>query len=369
MILVDISGLLHKAIFNATKNLPQQQELHRPETYKKVFLDSILNELIETQTKYRFTFGELVICFDYKGSDSYWRKDIYPAYKAQRKLTKTSQPFDYNDVYEMFEELKVQLESNTPWKCVTAERAEADDVILVLSREIAPKLKAKTLIYSADKDMIQAQYNNPKIEQYSHQTKKWLLPEDKYDDMSHWFLEHQCLGDLSDNVFNIVHNTEFSDNFKFYLKTKNIDECYHEVYKFRELDLELKKELLLNYNVFKKLKANQETPDKDIYKTIRFGPSGLKKSIDKHGSLENFLNTNPIIKENFERNYILVMEDGIPEYVKENILMSYTKAKSVYNKNEFVKYLTNEGLFQIIQDLPTVFTEEVQELTIENCGW
>lgn len=365
-ILVDISGLLHKSVFNAVKSIPPQKDIIHVDMYKRAFIDNIINELVELELEHKSSFGELIICFDYKGKDSYWRKDIHSVYKGQRKVTKEKARFDYNDVYTLFDELKEQLQENTPWKCVTVNRAEADDTILILARELGRT--QKILIYSADKDMIQAQFNNPKVKQYSHQTKKWLLPEDKYDNMEHWLFEHQCFGDVSDNVFNIVHHSEFSDNFKKYLTQNKIDSEYHSVKKFKELDIDTKRELLSNFNVFKKPKKNEIEPVLDVYKDIRFGPSGLAKKIKEFGSFEKYLDSNPILRENFELNGILVREDGIPDYIVKDTIQTYKEARTVYNRDVFIKYLEDLGLYSCISDVQKIFKSD-EELSIDNCGW
>jgi hypothetical protein len=367
MILVDISGLLHKAAYASTKNIPAQSDLIHIDMYKHYFIDNVLSELIETQLKYRKTYGELVICFDYKGFDSYWRKDIYPAYKGQRKAIKDKQKFDYNDVYKAFEELKEQLVNNTPWKCITVNRAEADDTILILAREFG--FHEKTLIYSADKDMIQAQHNNPKIDQYSHQTKKWLTPEDKYDDMSHWFLEHQCLGDKSDNVFHILTNTEFSVSFIAHLESFGIKDLHPVQFRENKTQIQEKHEALSTFNTFKKLKADQIEPTLDVYKDIGFGTSKLDKAIAKFGSLEKLLESNPLIKANYELNYELVMEEGIPEYIWKDTLVVYNGASTNYNESVFSSYLIDLGLHQCQMDLQKVFIGQSEEISIDNCGW
>jgi len=251
---------------------------------------------------------------------------------------------------------------------VTAERAEADDIILVLSRA----LNEKILIYSGDKDMIQAQHNNPLVSQYSHQTKKWLAPEDKYEHMEHWFLEHTCLGDASDNVFNIVYKSEFSDNFKKHLEYHGIDTKFHDVYTFKtELtDIVLKKQLISSFNIYKKQRISDPEPVLDVYKDIRFGSSTLFKTIAKFKTLDKFLDSNPIIRENYNLNCKLVLEEGIPEYVRNNIIEAYKTASTAYDKQKFDDYLDRKELSQAKYDIMKVFkVQETDSLSAENCGW
>jgi 5'-3' exonuclease len=254
-----------------------------------------------------------------------------------------------------------------PWKCVTAPRAEADDSILVLARIYGQN--EKILIYSADKDMIQAQYKNPNVFQYSHQTKKWLEPEDKYDNMEHWFLEHQCLGDASDNIFHIMTKTEFSENFIKHLEDLGIKDTHPVPFRENKEQIDEKKSALSSFKKYKKPKVTDIGPVLDIYKDIRFGPSTLNKTIEKFGSLEKLLNSNKLIRENYELNYKLVMEEGIPEFIWTSVNNEFINASKKYNAEMFDKYLDDLGLFQCKMESHNIFATHNEELSIYNCGW
>jgi 5'-3' exonuclease len=199
MILVDVSSILHRMIFGSTKDSSKFTIIdgkYKTEDFIKLTMHYILSELIDIQIKYS-NYGEVVLCFDdYK--KEYWRRDIYHEYKLSRRVSsqKSENPVNYKEVYSYTNELFEQLKNNTPWKCVYVNRAEADDIILILAKEF---YQEGVLILSPDKDFLQAQ-RLPNIKQYSALTKKWLVAEDKHDNMDHWIFKHCMLGDVSDGV-------------------------------------------------------------------------------------------------------------------------------------------------------------------------
>src|SRR5574344_1280559 len=174
----------------------------------------IFQELFVIKQEFGTKFGDMVICLD-KSSDGYWRRDFYPSYKEARKKGREESDIDYKAVFVAVEGIIEQLKRNIPWKVIEVPKAEADDIILVLAKEYHKY--QKILVHSPDKDMIQAQRNNDNVFQYSSLTKKWLVPENKHDNMDHWITEHVCLGDPSDDVPKIVEKTEFSDSFLAHL--------------------------------------------------------------------------------------------------------------------------------------------------------
>ena len=62
------------------------------------------------------------------------------------------------------------------------------------------------------------------------------------------------------------------------------------------------------------------------------------------------------------------MEEGIPDYIRINILQEYKNASTTYNMKEFDDYLISNGLMNIQMALPKVFNS-TETLTIGNCGW
>jgi len=407
MILVDISSILHRMIFGSTKdasNIRKKDGKYITEDFVFLTMHYILSELVDIQTKYR-GYGEMVICFDdYK--KAYWRRDSYPEYKASRrdKSGKDENPINYQELFEYTNKLFEEIKNNTPWKCIYVSRAEADDIILVLAKEYHQE---GILILSPDKDFLQAQ-RLPGVKQYSALTRKWLVPENKHDNMQQWIMEHVLLGDASDGVPKIVDHTEFSDAFKEHILKSGFPENVLEVYEFKKLPIQDKRKILENYDVKKYNRKGQDIGF-DIYKDMRFGASNIEKIISGKWSLkikqdnlkdkikleqdkdkkkllraelknltidektekerlDEFLDSHPLYKEHYNRNFEMVMEEGIPDYIRANILMEYKSANVSYNQDEFNKFLDENKLHTIKSKLPLVFSP-TETITTTNCGW
>ena len=363
MILVDFSSTMHRMISVAQKDVElQEDEKFITEDYIFFAMHLILQELYSTYQEHKNKFGTMVLCLD-NASGGYWRKDVYPRYKSKRKNIKEVSPIKWDEVYVYINSLLDAIKEYLPWKVLSIKRAEADDIMLALARHY--NSQEFILIQSPDKDMIQAQKNaNSKVFQYSSLTKKWLAPENKHDDMEDWLLEHVCLGDSCDEVPRIVDETVFSENFLKYLKENNV--LVDNPIDFKEkLTTEKKTQLLQNYNVYKTNKKGEET-ELDIYFKERLGLSTLKKKIEKIGGLEAFLDSHPTYRENYKRNYTLVMEEGIPVDIWNAILLDYKFAKEDLNIVEFEKFLDNNKLSQLKM---TMAFDSKKELTANDFGW
>jgi len=155
----------------------------------------ILNSLRMYRERFFEEYGELVICYD---SKHYWRRDIFPQYKAGRKKTRDSSSHDWNDIFEFLNAFKDEMIEFMPYKVLEVYGAEADDIIYTLTHEFESD-NGKTLILSGDKDFIQLQrYGN--VTQYSPITKKFIngVVWNEYLD------EHILRGDTSDGVPNVL---------------------------------------------------------------------------------------------------------------------------------------------------------------------
>ena len=378
MILVDFSSILHRMLHTSIKDVKPKKTngVYNTAEYINITKHMILQELMNMSLEHKLNFGEMVICLDDKSG--YWRRDFYSGYKQSRKKDRDESDVNFSEVFEELNGLIEQIHLNLPWKTILVPKAEADDTMLVLAKEY--NSFEKVLILSPDKDMIQAQKDNETVLQYSSLTKKWLVPENKHDHMGHWVQEHVCLGDVSDCVPKIVDGTEFSPSFLKYLKENDVDEEFNEVFNFKygvqykdgdvlkALTIDEKTQLLSNFDVFKLNRKKENTGVKDVYKDMRFGPSNLQKSIDKHGSLGKWLDSHPLYREHFDRNFTLVMTEGIPTDIWNEILISYKEAKTDYNKDAFIDYLSEFQLKSLEMDLPLVF-KDTEGLTADNCGW
>ena len=367
MILVDFSSIIHRMIHSSVANVKPSKKDGKFITSEFVGLTKyyIFQDLFGIKQEHGTKFGDIVICLD-KSSDGYWRKDVYPGYKASRKKGREESEINFSEVFEHIDELINQIKTNLPWKVVEVPKAEADDIMLVLAREY--NKYEKVLIHSPDKDMIQAQRDNDTVYQYSALTRKWLVPENKHDHMEHWIQEHVCLGDAADDVPKVVDGTEFSKTFIDFIKENGYNIKDPVEFKAAPVGPEIKKKLLIDFDVYKTNRKGESTGVKDIYKDMRFGPSTLKKEIAKHGSLDAWLDSHPLYRPNYERNFTLVMEEGIPTDIWNEIVLQHKEADAKYNDKEFETYLNKNELKSILMDLPSVF-KITRELDASDFGW
>ncbi len=189
MILVDMNQI---ALANVMMHLNMTKK-NKPEG--SMVRHMILNSLRMYRTKFKEEFGELVLCYD---SKHYWRREVFPQYKASRKKTRTESNKDWDAIFEVLNSIRDELKDIFPYKFLEVYGAEADDIIAVLCGELEYD-NGKTLILSGDKDFIQLQkYKN--VSQFSPITKKFVNGEDPVQ----YLKEHILKGDASDGIPNIL---------------------------------------------------------------------------------------------------------------------------------------------------------------------
>ena len=153
----------------------------------------ILNSVRMYRTMFNEDFGEIVLTYD---SRAYWRKEIFPQYKAGRKKGRESDGKDWNSIFGVLNQIKEEVREFLPYKVVETYGAEADDVIAIVCKHYQSE---KIMIVSGDKDFIQLQkYEN--VKQYSPITKKHI---NGFDPVV-YIKEHILKGDKSDGVPNVL---------------------------------------------------------------------------------------------------------------------------------------------------------------------
>ena len=154
---------------------------------------TVLNSIRQYKHQFRHVdHGGFVICCD---SPKNWRKESFPEYKANRKKRRETDSTDWTSLFEFLHQMIVDLREYFPYKVMRVERAEADDIIAVLTQE---EMKNPTTIISSDKDFIQLQKYEG-VQQWSPLTKSFVKgnPEE-----SLW--EKLIKGDVGDGVPNIL---------------------------------------------------------------------------------------------------------------------------------------------------------------------
>jgi len=219
----------------------------------------ILNTIRSLRKKFFQEYGELVIACD---DTNYWRKQIFPYYKASRKKDRGESPMDWNNIFQILNKIRDELKEYFPYRVIQIETAEADDVIGTLVQDENDKVinNSKILILSGDKDFIQLQqYDN--IKQYDPVRKKFI----SHKNPSLYIKEHILRGDVGDGVPNFLsHDSTFVDGSR----QKSIYATKMDVWLKQEPAEFCDSETLRNYNRNKMLIDLNNIPE-DIKNKVR----------------------------------------------------------------------------------------------------
>ena len=86
----------------------------------------ILNQIRKYRTQFTSEFGEVVIACDNR---RYWRREVYPYYKASRKKSRESSGHDWSSIFDALHLIRSELDEYLPYPVIDVDGAEADDVI------------------------------------------------------------------------------------------------------------------------------------------------------------------------------------------------------------------------------------------------
>tara|TARA_X000001382_G_scaffold22250_1_gene13547 strand:+ start:21111 stop:21995 length:885 start_codon:yes stop_codon:yes gene_type:complete len=178
----------------------------------------------------RFKADHVVFCFEGRS----WRKDMYPAYKQNRKATRDAMTPAEQEAdkifWETFDEFKTFVENKSNCTTLQHKELEADDLI---AGWIQSHPDDNHIIVSSDSDFYQMIAEN--VSQYNGITDTLITIEGFYDDKNteiidkktklpktapnpEWLLFEKCMrGDSSDNVFSAfpkVRTTKLKEAFE-----------------------------------------------------------------------------------------------------------------------------------------------------------
>lgn len=158
----------------------------------------VLNSLRSYRAKHGAEFGELVIACD---TSHYWRKQVFPYYKANRKKNQESSELDWKSIYECMNKIRAELKEFFPYTVIDVDTTEADDVIGTLVNEFGMDMNVgeKILIMSGDKDFIQL-HTYANVKQYDPTRKKWV----SHPNPKEYLAQHILKGDAGDGVPNVL---------------------------------------------------------------------------------------------------------------------------------------------------------------------
>jgi len=268
----------------AISNLMEQIGSSKVSVDESLVRHMILNTIRTYVKKFKAEYGtDIVIACDNK---KYWRRDVFPHYKAHRKKARDSSGHDWNSIFECLNKIREELRSHSPYKVIEVDTAEADDIIAVLS--MRHSATQKVMILSSDKDFAQLQ-KYPNVEQYSPILKKFIkepLPSAQLKQLV-------IRGDKSDGIPNILSK---DDVFVEGVRQKPITEAK-----------------IINW-------MNQRP--------------------------EEFCNDEML--RNYKRNEMLIDLTQIPETLKQSIIDTYESTKG-HTRQEFMNYMVANRLKNLIE--------------------
>ena len=186
MIVIDMNQI-------SVASLMMHLHMNKGELEEDMVRHMILNSVRMYRTMFNEDYGEIVLAYD---SRAYWRKEIFPQYKSNRRKNREEDDKDWDSIFGVLNNIKEEIKEFLPYKVIEVYGAEADDVIATLCKHYQNE---KVMIVSGDKDFIQLQkYDN--VKQYSPITKKLVDGVDP----KVYIKEHVLKGDKSDGVPNVL---------------------------------------------------------------------------------------------------------------------------------------------------------------------
>ncbi len=339
-LIFDLSPCLYGSLFSATNEVKKngakpvkKDQYSCPKfhfDYGDILSFKILDEISKLKTQ--FAVDEIIIAVDNSSNGGYWRKDIWPGYKFTRKKTREESNIEWDQAFKVFETIKEQLRENTSYKVIDVPRAEADDVVFILS-EYFSDIGDETVIFSVDHDMVYAmKHPGVSVWKDNRTSKKDSCYRDlQISEILELELDHLIGGDSGDYIKNVKSYSKFSLDFlAMYPKFKGKELQTWD--KRHEIDV-----------------AFMDKTEKSAYKHPRYG---YKMFLKSDQTLKDLLNENPIYKKNYEMNKIVAMPDGIPQNIRQQIMESYEQAPDKRNIKELQKYFKENHLFKLSSALP-----------------
>jgi len=260
MIIIDMNQITLASVmmnFHMTKSEELEEDMIR---------HMILNSIRMYRTMFKEEYGEVVLTYD---SRHYWRREIFPQYKQNRKKGRENDTKDWDKIFGLLNAIKSEFREILPYKYVEVYGAEADDVIGTLCKEYQDQ---KVMIISGDKDFIQLQkYKN--VKQYSPILKKYVNGHNP----DTYIKEHILKGDSSDGVPNVL-----SPDHTFVEGLRQRPLSKKKIEAWLNSETGMSEEVKRNYQRNHKLINLDNTPDdlqKSILDTFNEAPSGDRSKI------------------------------------------------------------------------------------------
>ena len=169
-----------------------QLKMNDGEISEDMLRHMILNSVRNYQKRYGPEYGQITLCTD---APNTWRKEFMPLYKANRKKSRDASDLDWGQIFETLNKVKQEIKENFPYRYMYVERAEADDIIAILTKHATEKV----MIVSGDKDFQQL-HKYDYVKQWSPNLNKLI----DCPDPDRFLKEHILSGDKSDGIPNIL---------------------------------------------------------------------------------------------------------------------------------------------------------------------
>jgi 5'-3' exonuclease len=343
--IVDFSHLNMRNLFIALGQAkPRKKDgLFVTEEFIQYHKSLLFNSLQFIKNKFK---NEIILATDGQNN---WRKNFYTDYKANRTKAKEDNDVNFEEFFEATEEILKAIKAYFPFQVLEVNEAEADDIAGVIS--ILHGNDIDITLVTSDHDWLQAQAHNDitiwdpikKENRYLSDFEKEIIETD-FGPMSRFTIIHALIGDKGDNVPTITGMSHFSEAFLSYLKENGINsDCVKTV-----TAMDSYNDLVEDYNVFQLITAGklkgQYRDIKDIFKTKPYGEKKAIKHCENNDSLNEFLNSHIMYRDNFRRNKTLVDFKEIPEEVHNKIMINFSEATVNYDPNGMLEYFMNEKL-------------------------
>lgn len=176
-----------------------------PTSVENLGRHAILSKIKAIRVQFK-EYGEMIIACDGK---NYWRKDVHPHYKGLRKKAREESNIPWPEIYRVMDMVRNELAEHSMYKVIRHERAEADDIMAILTLHVANKRLVEVglemdyqpvMLVTSDGDMKQL-HATPNVKQYSPMHAKYVKLDKGESAVD--FLRHKIIvGDSSDGIPN-----------------------------------------------------------------------------------------------------------------------------------------------------------------------
>lgn len=153
----------------------------------------VLNSIRSISKRFKNN-GNIVIAAD---GPSYWRREVFPNYKANRKKAREKTGHDWAAIFQILHKIRDEMAENMPYRVIRVDGAEADDIIAILTKKYCPH--ENVIIVSHDNDFVQLQ-TNKNVKQWSPVQSRFITTKTPHRDK----LEHILRGDRGDGIPNVL---------------------------------------------------------------------------------------------------------------------------------------------------------------------